>query len=93
MSNKQAFEMLIKTLYRINSTSDMELILNCILTKKEIEDISDRLNIYNELINSKSPQREIACNLGVSISKITRGAANLQDKKIEDFLKNKIFNN
>lgn len=90
MSREQAFEMLTKILCEIDSTYDMKLILGCILTRKEMEDLIDRIRIYNELINTSNSQREIASKLGVSITKITRGAANLHDEKIKDFLRKKI---
>ncbi|MGY0342110.1 trp operon repressor [Xylella fastidiosa] len=90
MSREQAFEMLIKILCKTDSTDDMKLILECILTRSEMEDLIDRIRIYNELLNTRNSQREVASKLGVSITKITRGAANLQDNNIKDFLRKKI---
>ncbi|KFA40754.1 Trp operon repressor [Xylella fastidiosa] len=52
-----------------------------------MEDLIDRISIYNELLNTSNSQREVASKLGVSITKITRGAANLQDNNIKDFLR------
>ncbi len=37
-----------------------------------MEDLIDRIRIYNELLNTSNSQREVASKLGVSITKINK---------------------
>lgn len=54
--------------------------LEDLLTPQEFEDIVVRWRII-QLLHQGMPQREIAAQLGVSISKITRGSKELLDPK------------
>jgi TrpR family trp operon transcriptional repressor len=61
-------------------TGDRNLIrdfLYCLLTPAEIADIAARWALVKEL-KRKTPQREIARDLGVSLCKITRGSRELK---------------
>lgn len=60
------------------------------LTKDEILEISDRVEIVKLLLN-KNPQREISKQIGVSTSTVTRGASVLKSNSVKDFCK-KYFN-
>jgi TrpR family trp operon transcriptional repressor len=51
--------------------------LHCLLTPAEIADIATRWALVKEL-KSKTPQREIARDLGISLCKITRGSRELK---------------
>jgi len=51
--------------------------LYCLLTPAEIADIAARWALVKEL-KRKTPQREIARDLGVSLCKITRGSRELK---------------
>jgi len=61
-------------------TDDSGLIrdfLYCLLTPAEIADIAARWALVKEL-KRKTPQREIAKDLGISLCKITRGSRELK---------------
>jgi len=51
--------------------------LYCLLTPAEIADIAARWALVKEL-KRKTPQREIARDLGISLCKITRGSRELK---------------
>lgn len=54
--------------------------LEDILTPAEIDDLAQRWRIVKAL-NNGTPQREIASDLGVSLSKVTRGSRMLLNPK------------
>jgi TrpR family trp operon transcriptional repressor len=61
-------------------TNDAQLIkdfLHCLLTPAEIADIAARWALVKEL-KHRTPQREIAKDLGISLCKITRGSRELK---------------
>jgi len=51
--------------------------LYCLLTPAEIADVAARWALVKEL-KRKTPQREIARDLGISLCKITRGSRELK---------------
>jgi len=64
----------------LSGTDDPGLIrdfLYCLLTPAEIADIAARWALVKEL-KSRTPQREIAKDLGISLCKITRGSRELK---------------
>ena len=64
----------------LSKTADRALIedlLRCLLTPAETADIAARWALVKAL-KAKTPQREIAKNLGVSLCKITRGSRELK---------------
>lgn len=90
MTSEQGYELLIKMLCETHNAEEMALLLNCLLSKNETDDVIDRVRIYHELLNTSHSQRDSASLLGVSITKITRGSANLYDEEIKQFLKQRI---
>ncbi|MDF7675449.1 trp operon repressor [Neisseriaceae bacterium ESL0693] len=76
MDKQTALDLLINRLSDIHSQNEMHWFLQCILTEAELDNIADRIRIYAALNQQQHSQREIAKQLGVSITKITRGAAN-----------------
>lgn len=52
---------------------EVDMLLQDILTPQEIESIAERWQLIRQLSSGK-PQRDVAKNLKVSISKITRGS-------------------
>lgn len=56
---------------------EMQLLLEDLLTRAEIDDISERIRIVKALLRGKT-QRDAARSLGVSISKVTRGSQLIQ---------------
>jgi TrpR family trp operon transcriptional repressor len=65
---------------RLAKTGDQGLIedfFRCLLTPAEIADVAARWALVKAL-NRKTPQREIAGTLGLSLCKITRGSRELK---------------
>lgn len=56
------------------NTEDLKLWLDVILTQAEKSDIADRIQILEGLLKDRLSQRDLAAQLEVSISKITRGS-------------------
>ena len=71
---------IINILCDINDKKIMQEFLHDLLTKSELSDIVTRWQIIKQL-DKGIPQRQISKNLGVSISNITRGSLELQNKK------------
>lgn len=71
----------LQDLYKLFSSAEsikeVEKLLKDILTPQELECLSERWQLIQELHLGK-PQRKIAAELGISISKITRGSHMLQ---------------
>lgn len=61
----------------VESAEEAKMLLTDILTPQELCSLADRWRLIRAL-HSGRPQREIAKELGVSISKITRGSRMLQ---------------
>lgn len=57
----------------IENPKDADMLLQDILTPQEIESIAERWQLVRQLTTGKN-QRDIAKNLKVSISKVTRGS-------------------
>jgi TrpR family transcriptional regulator, trp operon repressor len=90
MVNKvKAKKVLVDMLCEIKTQDEMLFILEQVLTKAEIEDLVNRVRIYQELACTEITQRECAKILDVSISKVTRGASNLQNPKIKKYWQSK----
>jgi TrpR family trp operon transcriptional repressor len=64
-------------LARTDDTSLIRDFLYCLLTPAETADIAARWALVKEL-KRKTPQREIARDLGISLCKITRGSRELK---------------
>ncbi len=64
---------IIKAIQAAKSRKDLQNLLIDILSPAEIEDISDRIHIFKELLKNNS-QREVSAKLKVSIAKVTRAA-------------------
>lgn len=71
---------LIEILAGINDKKAIKAFLSDLLTPQELEDIIMRWEIVKQL-NQGRPQRDIARDLAVSISKISRGSRALQSKE------------
>jgi TrpR family trp operon transcriptional repressor len=74
--NKNLAE-LARVLSRVKEKALIEDFLRCLLTPAEIADIAGRWALVKAL-EQKTPQREIAKTLGVSLCKITRGSRELK---------------
>ena len=89
MNRKIAKQTLVDMLCSIKNAQEMRYFLEQILTTAEINDLVDRIRIYQNLACTEMPQRECAKSLKVSISKVTRGAANLRNPKAKSYWKSK----
>lgn len=71
----------IRDLYKlfaaVDSSEEAKMLLNDILTPQELDSLAERWQLIQSLHSGK-PQREISKDLGISISKITRGSRMLQ---------------
>ena len=71
----------LQDLYRlfasVRTTKESEMLLKDILTPQEVETIAERWKLIQALASGMT-QRDVAKKCGVSISKITRGAHELQ---------------
>lgn len=64
----------LELLMAVRSTEEMGEMLHLFLTQSEREAIADRYQLVRELIQGEKPQRQIAHDLGLSISKVTMGS-------------------
>lgn len=88
-NRSKAKQTLIDLLCNIQNPKEMQFILEQILTDGEMNDLVDRIRIYQSLACTELPQRECAKSLNVSISKVTRGSSNLRNPKSKDYWKSK----
>jgi len=89
MTRNKAKQALISILCKIQNPDEMRFFLEQVLTAAEIDDLLDRVRIYQTLSCDETPQRECAKKLNVSLSKVTRGASNLRNLKMKDYWKSK----
>ncbi len=68
---------LLKLFASIESEKEAEMLLQDLLTPQELDSLSERWQLIQKLHEGKS-QRDIAEELGISVSKITRGSRMLQ---------------
>ncbi len=71
---------LIHNLTQIQNDKNMKNFLDVLLTDSEFEDLATRLQIFKKLLVGEV-QREIAEQLEVSTTTVTRGANELRNKK------------
>ena len=89
MNKSKASQILIDMLCNIQNSDEMRYHLEQILTAGEMNDLIDRIRIYQMLACTDTPQRECAKSLNVSISKVTRGSANLRKPKSKEYWQSK----
>lgn len=73
---------LVTALHQLKTEQELKDFLKAILTSKELEEISTRLQVV-KLLKQDLPQREIAKKLGVGIATVTRGSKELQKGKFK----------
>lgn len=81
--NKKYLNDLAKTLAQVTTPEEMTQLLLGLLTLRELESITLRLQIV-KLIKSGIPQREIAEKLKVGIATVTRGSKEVQQGRFSD---------
>jgi len=77
MQPKESIETITNILWRIKDQKDLSEILEDLLTPGELTDIADRITILRLLKAGKS-QRDIAGELGISVTTVSRGNRVLQ---------------
>ena len=80
MMNKNDFNDLINTFLAIKTRDEMINFLYGLFTKKELSEISTRLQIV-KLLKKGNPQRIIAKKLKVGIATVTRGSKEIQNNR------------
>jgi TrpR family transcriptional regulator, trp operon repressor len=81
--NKKAFDELVEALLSIDDKKSMQNFLYGLLTKQELEDLPNRLQII-KMLKKGMPQREIAKKLGVGIATVTRGSKEIDRGTFEN---------
>lgn len=79
MNNKYKQEIL-EVFQSIKDSKSLDAFLQDILTPNEYEEVVKRWQVVKQLSDG-IPQRQIAANLKISLSKITRGSRVLLNKK------------
>lgn len=77
-TNKNAFKQFIELCVSENDSHRAIELFDLFFTSEEKEDLAARYLIVKALLKEKKPQRQIAKDLNVSISKITRGSNELK---------------
>lgn len=80
---KRDVTQLIDTLLSFQTRSEMHNFLEGILTPKEIEEITKRLEII-KMLKAGISQHEISKKLGVGIATVTRGSKELQKGRFKE---------
>ena len=75
---QQSLQDLYTLFSAVDTPQEAEKLLCDLLTSQELASLSERWQLVLQL-HKGVPQRDIAANLGVSISKITRGSHMLQN--------------
>ena len=76
MDKQKAMKAIVKKLEQF-SENEITLFFDAFFTDKEQEVLCQRFLVVKELLNGK-PHREIAKELGISVSQITRGSTELK---------------
>jgi TrpR family trp operon transcriptional repressor len=74
MRDEEGWKMFLNLSLETNKSLCFEELLNLLLTIEEKEHLSSRMQIIKALLSEKLSQREIADQMKVSISQITRGS-------------------
>ena len=89
MTQKQkAWQDFINLVKQASNEGRLEMVFEVFLTQAEREDLAKRYEIIRSLLLTEKPQRQIAQELGLSISKVTRGANEIKrtPSKVKTFL-------
>lgn len=84
-NSEEGWWLFLKLVQKFKSPQKLNELCQVFLTREERNDIGLRYKIIKELLKEQKPQREIAQELFVSISKITRGSNCI--KEIDDKLR------
>lgn len=73
-NSEDGWWLFLKLAQQCKSSQKLNELCQIFLTREERNDIGLRYKIIEELLKEQKPQREIAQELSVSISKVTRGS-------------------
>ncbi len=76
-TNDAAYLSLVQHLTELTDSQEIDAILAALLTDKELQDIANRVRIF-DLLQHGVTQRAISQQLGVGIATVSRGAKALQ---------------
>lgn len=76
-TNLQAYQSLVQHLTELTDSKEIEAVLSALLTDKELQDIANRVRIF-DLLQQGVTQRVISQQLGVGVATVSRGAKALQ---------------
>jgi len=76
-NNIDAYQSLVQHLTQLTDSHEIEAILAALLTDKELQEIANRVRIF-DLLQQGVTQRAISQQLGVGIATVSRGAKALQ---------------
>lgn len=88
-NNKDGWKQFLKMCTEFSSETEFNEFFNLFLTLEEKQDLTRRFLLVRELLQGNKTQREIAKDLHLSISKITRGSNALKIIRtgLREFLK------
>jgi len=78
MQDKKGWELFLKLCATAAKKNNLESLLQFLLTDEEVAQLEKRVLLVQALLAEEQTQRDIAKNLQVSISKITRGSNSLK---------------
>ena len=92
MQEKKGWQLFIKLCVTASKKGNLEQLLQFLLTDEEVAQLEKRVLLVQALLSEEATQREIAKNLQVSISKITRGSNSLKhiDIDLKKFLRDQL---
>ncbi len=79
-NTKDAYQSLVQHLTELAGSQEVDAILAALLTDKELQDIANRVRIF-DLLQQGVTQRAISQQLGVGIATVSRGAKALQQQE------------
>ena len=86
--NKDNWQQFLKLCGHLKTNKEFDSFFTFFLTIEEKQALADRVSLVDELLKGDKTQREIAAELQISITKITRGSngVKLMDNKLKNFL-------
>jgi TrpR family trp operon transcriptional repressor len=89
MQKYPGWKLFLEMCQSTTSPKELDRFLSFFLTPEEVDNMNKRVLLVQALLQNEKPQRDIAKDLQVSISKITRGSNGLKmiDEPLKYFLK------
>lgn len=89
MQKHPGWKLFLEMCQSTTTPKELDRLLSFFLTPEEVDNMNKRVLLVQSLLQNKQSQRDIAKDLQVSISKITRGSNGLKmiDESLKHFLK------